>query len=340
MIRPMRLLACALVAVALTSTAHARPKIAALILKSGAVDEELADNLTEVLISRLARSGDYEIAGKEELKTKLGINENMAATCMENLGCIGRVGTELGVTRMVVGTLGRRDTDYLYNLSLIDIATGHVDNRIFEMVAGGKVEGLIAAVQATAERLFQPKIEPGAVRVVSETPGALVYLDDAFIGSSPVRRDGVEPGAHWLRVEKENHLGWKKQVEVPAGSTLQIKVPLAMLPQRRRWPGQFAASTIIVAGLTATVGIVLVSLSSDAPANSAVTRREAIDSADRRFLEGRVGIGLLAGAGGLALTSGILAIAYRRDMFEREAKLALGAAPLTDGAMVAAGGRW
>src|SRR5215468_10437370 len=73
-----------------------RPKLAALILKTGSVDEDLADNLTEVLISRLARRGDHEIAGKEELKTKLGVDEKAAGECIQNLGCLGRAGTELG----------------------------------------------------------------------------------------------------------------------------------------------------------------------------------------------------------------------------------------------------
>src|SRR5258708_5870722 len=62
----------------------ARPKLAALILKTGSVDEELADNLTEVLISRLARRGDHDISGKEELKSKLGVDDRAAADCMSN----------------------------------------------------------------------------------------------------------------------------------------------------------------------------------------------------------------------------------------------------------------
>src|SRR5688572_28022880 len=98
------------------ASAKAKEKIGALILKSAGVDEELADNLTEVLISRLAGKGEREIAGKEELRSRLGIDDKAAAACMENVGCLGRVGTELGVTRMVVGTLGKRGVDYLYNL--------------------------------------------------------------------------------------------------------------------------------------------------------------------------------------------------------------------------------
>jgi hypothetical protein len=306
---------------ALAGAAQAeKPKLAALILQSGGVDEELADNLTEVLIARIARRGDHEIAGKEEFKTRLGVNEQSAAACIDNPGCLGRVGTELGVTRVVVGTLGLRGSDYLYNLSLIDITSGKIENRVFELVASGKVDLLIAAVQATSDKLFLPKVEPGGVRVGSETRGAMVYLDDAFIGSAPVRRDGIEPGSHQLRVEKEGHLGWAKEVDVPPGSTLEIKVPLAALPKRRAWPGAFAVACLAVAGGAVVIGIVLVALSGDAPADSAVTRRAAVDSADRRYLEDRTGWGFGIMGAALAVTAGAIAIKYRHDIFPPKEK--------------------
>lgn len=290
-----------------------RPKLAALILKTGTVDEELADNLTEVLIGRLARRGDHEIAGKEELKSKLGVDDHAAAECMQNLGCLGRAGTELGVTRMVVGTLGRRGVDYLYNLNLIDISTGKVENRVFELVAGGKVDSLIAAVQSTADKIFAPKVEPGALRVTSETRGAMVYLDEAFVGSTPMRREGIEPGVHGLRVEKEGHLGWTKEVEVPAGATMEIKVPLTALPERRRWPGAFAASCAVVAGLAGVAGIVLEALARSTSTNE--TRAAAIEDASLRHRESILGIGFLSATAGLAVTAAVLTIVYRHDIF-------------------------
>jgi hypothetical protein len=306
---------CVATALVLASglAAGSKPKLAALILKSGAVDEELADNLTEVLISRLARRGDHEIAGKEELKTKLGVDDRAAAECMNNLGCLGRVGTELGVTRMVVGTLGQRGSDYLYNLNLIDIGTGQVQNRVFELVAGGSVSALIAAVQSTADKLFQPKVEPGGVRVTSETRGAMVYLDEAFIGSTPVRRDGIEPGGHALRVEKEGHVGWAKEIEVPAGMTLGINVPLAALPERRKWPAPMAASAAVVAGLAGVVGIVMEALAHSSSTTS--TRVAALDDATLRYRESVVGIAFFSAAAALAIYAAATTIAYRHDIF-------------------------
>ncbi|HWE31391.1 MAG TPA: PEGA domain-containing protein [Polyangia bacterium] len=322
------------------SAAGTKPKLAALILKTGTVDEDLADNLTEVLIGRLARRGDHEIAGKEELKSKLGVDDHAAAECMQNLGCLGRAGTELGVTTMVVGTLGKRGVDYLYNLNLIDISTGQVQNRVFELVAGGKVDSLIAAVQSTADKLFMPKIEPGALRVTSETRGAMVYLDEAFVGSTPMRRDGIEPGMHDLRVEKDGHLGWTKEVEVPAGATMEIKVPLTALPERKRWPGAFAASCAVVAGLAGVAGVVLEALANQASTGS--TRVDAIADASLRHRESAFGIGFLTATAALATTAAVLTIVYRHDIFgtmarqEKAAKSRVAIAPGGSALMV----RW
>ncbi len=308
--------ALCIVALGLAGSAVAkpsRPKLAALILKTGSVDEELADNLTEVLISRLAKRGDHEIAGKEELKTKLGVDDRAAADCMSNSGCLGRVGTELGVTRMIVGTLGKRGDDYAYNLNLIDIETGKVENRVFELVAGGKVQELIAAVQSTADKLLEPKVEPGGVRVTSETRGAMVYLDEAFMGSTPVRRDGVDPGAHSLRVEKEGHVGWAKEIDVPAAATLEVKVPLTALAKRRTWPATTAATMAVLAGLSGVVGIVLDALALQG--TTASTRAGALDDAQRRYVEGVAGDVFLGAAAGLALTAAVIVLVYRQDIF-------------------------
>ena len=257
-----------------------KPKLAALILKTGTVDEELADNLTEVLISRLARRGDHEIAGKEELKTKLGVDDRAANECINNLGCMGRVGTELGVTLLVVGTLGRRGDDYLYNLNLIDITTGKVENRVFELVAGGKVDPLIAAVQSTADKLLEPK---------------------------------VEPGPHKMRVEKEGHVGWAKDIEVPAGATMEVKVPLAALPERRHWPGPTAAALAVLAGLGGVVGIVMEALAHSPSDNG--TRTSALADAQLRYQESLLGLGFFSAAAALAVTAGALGIGYRQDIF-------------------------
>lgn len=294
----------------------ARDKLAALILKSGEVDQELADNLTEVLIARIGQKQKMAIVGKERLRAQMGQDERRSLECIAQVACLGQIGVQLGVTRIVVGTLGRRGGDYLYNLTLVDIGSGKVENRIFELVAG-KVDALIGAVQNTADRLFEPKVEPGAVRVRSAVVGAMVYLDDAFVGSTPVRRDGVEPGPHRLRVEKEGHRGWANQVEVPAGSTLEITVPLSSLPARRRWPAALVGVSGALALGAGVVGIVLGVLSQQAPAGMQ-TRVEAIADNDRRHNLAVGANALFIGTGALAVIAVGTLIGCRADLFGGE----------------------
>jgi hypothetical protein len=307
------------IAVAIPTTARAdegaKTKLAALILKTGDVDQDLADNLTEVLIARLAESrSGVALVGKEQLRARMGQDERRALACIEDVACLGHIGVELGVTRIVVGTLGRRGGDYLYNLNLVDITTGKVENRIFQLVAG-KVDALIAAVQNTAATLFTPRVEPGAIRVVAEkNRGAFVYLDDAFVGSTPLRRDGIEPGPHTLRVEKEGHRGWSNELEVPAGSTLDITVPLASLPERRRWP---AAAVVAAAGTGVAAelfGLVLGVLSQQTPPEGQ-TRVMALLDADRRSnLALAANTLFIAGAVAGLVAVGTLVL-FRQDVF-------------------------
>jgi hypothetical protein len=297
--------------------APSRVKLAALILKTGDVDQDLADNLTEVLIARLAERplpgvGAVTLVGKEQLRARMGSDERRALACLEDMGCLGPVGVELGVTRVVVGTLGRRGDDYLYNLSLVDIASGKVESRVFQLVAG-KVDALIEAVQATADRLFLPKVEPGSVRVVSAVAGAMVYLDDLFVGSTPVRRDGVEPGSHRLRVEAEGHRGWQNVVDVPAGSLLEISVPLSSLPERRRWPGPFATGTFAGALAFGVGGLVLGVLSQQQPPAGETRVMALADVSHRRDLAFTAD-GLFAAAGAVGITALVTFIAWRHDI--------------------------
>ncbi len=306
----------ALVWLALSAVAYAAPqaRLAALILKTGDVEQDLADNLTEVLIARLGTTkpiGPMELVGKEQLRARMG-DERRALACIEDVACLGHIGVEMGITRIVVGTLGKRGSGYLYNLTLYDIGSGRAENRVFELVAG-EVDALISAVTATADKLFQPKVEPGAVRIASATPSALVYLDDAFIGSTPVRRDGIEPGAHRLRVEKEGHRGWMNQVDVPAGQTLQITVPLSALPPRRRWPTPFVASTAAVGAAAEVVAVVFATLSQQAPPPGQ-TRVAALADVDRRQKLAITADALFAGGAALLVTAVAFAIAYRKDL--------------------------
>jgi NAD-dependent dihydropyrimidine dehydrogenase PreA subunit len=300
------------------AAAEGKSKIAVLVLQTGEAEADLADNLTEVLVAELASKGTYEIVGKEEFRGKLGVGgEQAASTCLEQPACLGRVGAALGLSKVAAGTIGKRGNDYAFNLNLIDVATARIESRVFKLVSGG-VGGLVATLQDAARQLLQPKAEPGAVKVASPAAeGARVYVDDAFIGTTPVRSGNLEAGKHRLRVEKDGFHQWRREVEVPAGATLDLALKLNEMPPRRVWPTYVAWVALGAAVVTAATGTFFGVLSQESP--SGTSRALLLQDVDRKAGQARTATILFGVAGGLAATSAVMLVVFRKDIFGRRA---------------------
>lgn len=57
----------------------------------------------------------------------------------------------------------------------------------------------------------------GELRIDSDVPGAMVFLDRKFIGNAPVTAKDVAPGAHRLNVTAEGYESYSEPIEVAAG---------------------------------------------------------------------------------------------------------------------------
>jgi hypothetical protein len=103
-------------------------RIAVLVLSTDEENQELADNLTEVLIAAVADHTTAQIVGKEEFQAILQRQDEASLDCLESLVCLGRVGAELGVTEVIAGTLGRREGQFTYHVGRTSIETGELMN--------------------------------------------------------------------------------------------------------------------------------------------------------------------------------------------------------------------
>ncbi|HVV15968.1 MAG TPA: PEGA domain-containing protein [Polyangia bacterium] len=280
----MRRLALAGLLLLATATA-ARParaaeKIAVLVLGSSEKESELADNLTEVLIAYVAQHGGFEIAGKEEFRARLGVeNERRAQECLDDLSCLGRAGVSLGVRRIVAGSVGTRGKQFLFNLNLNNVEQGKVESRVFRLVEGG-VEDLIRAVQEASGELFRPHVEPGKIQVASEPGGARVSIDNAYLGVTPLLSGTLLAGHHGVRVEADGRFPWMSRVEVRPGEELQIRLTPDNLPRRRAWPAYAGYGTAVAGAAALAAGGFLGELSQLQPSGS--TRQQAADDLDQK----------------------------------------------------------
>jgi PEGA domain len=295
--------------------AQAGEKLAVLVLGTADKDSELGDNLTEVIISRIAQHGGFEIAGKEEFRARLGVeSDRRTQACLEDISCLGRAAVSLGVRRIVAGNIGTRGKQFLFSLNLNNVETGKVEARVFRLVEGG-IEDLIRAVQEGNDELFRPRVEPGKIQVDTEPAGARVSIDNAYLGITPLISGTLLAGKHNVRVEADERFPWTSKVEVRPGQELQIKLKADNLPQRRTWPPWVAYGSATLAAVSVAAGGFLGVLSQLQP--SGATRLDAQQDYDqkRRFaLYANVSFG--AGAV-LSAVSLFYFIRYRDDIFGR-----------------------
>jgi hypothetical protein len=319
-VRSSRALAFAASLAALALTALPRParageKIAVLVLATAEKDSELADNLTEVLIAYVAQHGGFEIAGKEEFRARLGVeNEKRSQDCLDDISCLGRAGVSLGVRRIVAGSVGTRGKQFLFNLNLDNVEDGRVESRVFRLVEGG-VEDLIRAVQEASGELFRPHVEPGKIQVATQPDGARVSIDNAYLGVTPLISGTLLAGKHAVRVEADGHFPWASRVEVLPGQELQIRLTADNLPRRRGWPPYAAYGTAIAAGTALAAGGFLGQLSQLSPSGS--TRQMAADDLEQKrhfALAANISFGAAAVLGAVSL---YYFIRYHDDIFGR-----------------------
>jgi hypothetical protein len=295
--------------------ARAGEKIAVLVLGTSEKDAELADNLTEVLIAYVAQHGGFEIAGKEEFRARLGVeNEKRAQECLDDISCLGRAGVSLGVRRIVAGSVGTRGKQFLFNLNLNNVETGKVESRVFRLVEGG-VELLIQAVQESSGELFRPQVEPGKIQVATQPDGARVSIDNAYLGLTPLISGTLLSGRHSVRVEADGRFPWASRVEVLPGQELQIRLTADNLPRRRTWTPYAAYGTAVLAAASLAAGGFLGELSQVQPNGS--TRQLAADDLDQKrhfALAANISFGAAAVFG---IASIYYFIRYHDDIFGR-----------------------
>jgi hypothetical protein len=290
-------------------------KLAVLVLGTTERDAELADNLTEVIIASIAQHRGVEMAGREEFRTRLGVeSEQRSQACIDDLSCLGRTAVSLGVRRIVAGTVGTRGRQYLFNLNLNNVETNRVENHIFRLVDGG-VKDLIPAVQSATEELFKPRVEPGRIQLTSEPAGARVSIDNAYLGVTPLISGTLLAGKHGVRVEADGRFPWLSSVEVFPGQDLGVTLTDANLPRRRLWPSKAAVASASLAGLSFAAGGFLGVLSQLTP--SGATRADAQSDFDqKRHFGTAANVAFISGAV-FSAAALYFVVRYKDDIFGR-----------------------
>lgn len=142
--------------------ALARERLAVLVSVEG--ERELADNLGEIVIAKLASSSSHELVGQRELSDRLleldAFARGGVRACVEEPRCLAGVGAAAKAKRAVMGSIKKHERRFSIELSLVDTQTG-VRREVVLETATNDIAELIATVEDGTERLFAP-VPPGA----------------------------------------------------------------------------------------------------------------------------------------------------------------------------------
>lgn len=166
---------------------------AVLLLPESDMDRELADDLSEVLISAVIDKSNKQVrvVGKEVFRKTLA--DKTAADggkCIESNECIRAAGKEQGVALLLVGKVGKAKDGYrleISRLSMVDFP----DRTPFRKRVPGDLSQLIGEVEAVAVWALKPDNPYLTIKVNHKK--ANIYLDGKLIKYDG-KRISVEPG--------------------------------------------------------------------------------------------------------------------------------------------------
>jgi hypothetical protein len=70
----------------------------------------------------------------------------------------------------------------------------------------------------------------GAIVVASSPSGADVYLDNRYLGVTPLTQTGIDAGTHSVMLTMGGYTDWTSSVQVAAGQTAQVTASMTPAP--------------------------------------------------------------------------------------------------------------
>ena len=145
----------ALAVIVALHSALARERLAVLVSVAG--DPELADNLSEVVISKLSSSSSYELVGQRELNERLLGLEAFARgglpAWVEEPQCLSGAGAAANAKLAVIGLFEKRERRFSMELLLVETQSGF-RRAVVSQTSAENTEQLIASVEQGVGLLF------------------------------------------------------------------------------------------------------------------------------------------------------------------------------------------
>ncbi len=244
-------------------------------LKPLGIEQEAADNLTQVLAAELKQIEGASVISRDDIASMLELEaERNRLDCEDATECLAEVGGALGVDKLVVGHAGKLGETFVVSLRLIDTTSVAVDSRVTESFKGLE-DQLIYAVRFAGRGLLGIEAKtPGKLALSGSQPEARVFLDAEEVGALPLPpRDGLAPGRHSMRVAREGFFDWRSDFYVEPAGTTALWAELKEEPAKwyEKWWVWTIAGAVVVGASSAAIYFGTQGGSGDGKVNSGTT---------------------------------------------------------------------
>jgi hypothetical protein len=193
------------------------------------------------------------------------------ARCLQDARCVAREARRAGVSRVVVGEVGRLGGAFIVYLRAVSLS-GQIKGSASQVIDPARRPRASAAELLV--RVLAPHKHLGKLNVEVDVPGAWIYVDGQRMGQGPRARLVVKAGRHALRVTHRAHRDLLRFVHVRYGKETTVKGKLAPLTvvkkdmklvegkpltsaelpwYRRWWAVATVGAVVLAAGVTAGV---------------------------------------------------------------------------------------
>ncbi len=210
-------------------------------LNAKGIDRESADIISDRLRAELFKTGAFNVVERDQMEEVLKEQGFQQSGCTSD-ACVVEIGQLLGVSNMIAGTIGKIGSTFTISIRLIDVATGkilhtaNIDHRgiiddvlskstvaIAKMLA--KSVDTPVSVQAVEkeekeEKEEEPVIKQGKLDVSSDPVGAIVFLNNDKMGTTPYTDTSIDAGTYALMIEMVNYTPVKESIKIIAEKTL------------------------------------------------------------------------------------------------------------------------
>ena len=136
--------------------------IAVMDLRCGtAIDKETGVALTEMLINEMVKMKKFTVidrANRDKILSEAGYQQT---ACVDE-SCTIEMGRQLGVGKIIVGSISKVGKTYVVNLQLINVETAAIETSASETCEGCEVDKLIGSITTAAHKLMGEEPQPSS----------------------------------------------------------------------------------------------------------------------------------------------------------------------------------